>query len=306
MESALSLALRSLTGTGGEDYDPARAAALLGEAAGAGDAEAAGLMATIAAMGVGGPQSWDKSLGWLERSAELGSEGARAQLSLMARDGGRIDIPALIASPPKRSLSDAPRIRVIEGFATEAECDWVMTRAQGRMGPAKVLDQQTGKEKTHPDRTNKAIELDVAAMDVAIQLLRARIAAATNLPLPVFEPAQIMHYSVGEEFRPHFDFLTDDAAGWAAQLARFGQRIATFLIFLNDDYDGGETEVPEAGIRHRGRKGDALFWANVDTANAPDPMTFHAGRPPTRGEKWILSQWIRDRTPGPAPERRAF
>ena len=125
-------------------------------------------------------------------------------------------------------------------------------------------------------------------MDVVIQMLRARIAAATNLPLPVFEPAQIMHYSVGEEFRPHFDFLTEHV-GRAAQMRRFGQRIATFLIYLNDDFEGGETEFPRTGISHRGRKGDALFWANVDPPAAPDPLTFHAGQPPTSGEKWILS-----------------
>ena len=92
-------------------------------------------------------------------------------------------------------------------------------------------------------------------MDVVLQMLRARIAAATNLPVPVFEPPQIMHYSVGEEFRPHFDFLTDDEAGWAAQMRRFGQRIATFLLFLNEDFEGGETEFPSAGISHRGAQG---------------------------------------------------
>ena len=304
-EAQLRLGTRLLSGEGVE-ADAAEGAELIMRAASQGQAEAAALLAVIEAMGAGRPQSWEKALAWLRRAAELGSAGARAQLDLLAGDGGDIDIAALILSPPKRSLADAPRIRVIEGFATPAECDWLMARAHGRMGPAKVLDQQTGKEATHPDRTNKAIELNIAAMDVVIQVLRARIAAATNLPLPVFEPAQVMHYSVGEEFRPHFDFLTEDAEGWAAQLARFGQRIATFLIFLNEDYDGGETDFPKAGIRHRGRKGDALFWANVDTANAPDPMTLHAGRPPTRGEKWILSQWIRDRTPGPAPQRRVF
>jgi hypothetical protein len=115
--------------------------------------------------------------------------------------------------------------------------------------------------------------------------------------VPVFEPVQVMHYSVGEEFRPHFDFLTEDNEGWAAQMRRFGQRIATFLVFLNEDFEGGETEFPRAGISHRGGKGDALFWANVDPSGGPDRLTFHAGKPPTKGEKWILSQWIRDRSP---------
>jgi hypothetical protein len=285
-----------LTGDG-VALDPRQAAGLLAAAAGEGEADAAALLATVEAMGIAGPQSWERAFDWLRRAAALGSESARAQLALLGREGG---IAALTIAPPKSSLCDAPRIRVIQGFATAEECDWVMARAHGRLGPAMVLDQQTGRETTHPDRSNKAIELGVPAMDVVIQMIRARIAAATNLPLPVFEPAQIMHYSVGEEFRPHYDFLTGDAEGWAAQLERYGQRIATFLLYLNDDFEGGETEFPSIGLSHRGRKGDALFFANVDGAGAPDRKTLHAGRPPSRGQKWILSQWIRNRTPAPA------
>src|SRR6185295_11174608 len=124
-------------------------------------------------------QSWGRAFDWLDRAAALGSESARAQLDLL---GGKGEIEALTTAPPKRSLSDAPRIRVIENFASPEECDWVMARAHGRLGPAMVLDKQTGREKTHPDRSNKAIELDVPAMDVVVQAIRARIAAATNLP----------------------------------------------------------------------------------------------------------------------------
>jgi len=30
----------------------------------------------------------------------------------------------------------------------------------------------------------------------------------------------------------------------------------------------------------------------------PDPLSEHAGLPVTSGEKWLLSQWIRDRPVG--------
>ncbi len=46
-------------------------------------------------------------------------------------------------------------------------------------------------------------------------------------------------------------------------LYRPGQELAnrdasidlTFLVCLNDDYEGGETDFPELGVRHRGTKG---------------------------------------------------
>jgi prolyl 4-hydroxylase len=312
-EAQLALGTRLLTGDG-VPPDTQQGAALVERACQAGNADAANLLATMEAMGAGRPQSWQRAFDWLLLAAERGHEGARAQLLLLNRDPSlageqeddglwkrireRLDLAALTAAPAKRSLCDGPRIRVIEGFASKSECDWAMARARGGLKRAMVLDQQSGRELAHPDRTNRSVTLNLIELDVVLQILRARIGAATNLPVPVFEPAQIMHYSVGEEFRPHFDF--DSEQGYGGQLQRYGQRIATFLLYLNGDFEGGETEFPKIDVRYRGGQGDAIFFANVDRSNAPDPLTLHAGRPPVRGEKWILSQWIRDRTPAPA------
>ncbi|HEX8572527.1 MAG TPA: 2OG-Fe(II) oxygenase [Allosphingosinicella sp.] len=292
-----------------EGGPPGEGAALIEDAFRAGDGEAAAALATLEAMGAGRPQSWDRALDYLEIAAQRGSPSAQAQLMALARSASRdwralregLDIPAVTTPPARRAVSEQPRIRVIEGFATAGECDWVMSVAKDRLQPARVWDPVTGEGRADPNRTNRALELGLADMDVVLQLLRARISAASNLPLPVFEPAQVMQYRPGEEFRPHFDFLDPKQPGHGPELARFGQRIATFILYLNDDYEGGETEFPDAGFSHRGRKGDALLFANVDSARAPDPLTRHAGRPPIGGEKWIFSQWIRDRSPGPPP-----
>ena len=100
-----------------------------------------------------------------------------------------------------------------------------------------------------------------------------------------------------QHFAPHFDFLDEQSPALAADIAARGQRIVTFLLYLNDDYAGGETAFPALGLHHRGRCGDALMFANVDLAQRPDPQTLHAGLPPQRGQKWVLSQWIRNRAP---------
>lgn len=303
-EARLALGVRLLAGEG----EAAEGAALIEDECAAGSADAAALLATLEAMGAARPQSWERALDYLELAARRGSPSARAQLVLLARRGAEedwkrlrdgVDIAALTAPPPRKPVSETPRIRVIEGFASPAECDWVIALAQGRLNPAWVWDPLTGENRPDPSRTNRGLDLGPAEMDLVAQVLRARISAASNLPLPVFEPAQIMHYSVGQEFRPHHDFLDPRRPGDQAQIARLGQRIATFLLYLNDDYEGGETAFLKTGFRYRGRKGDALLFANVDSARAPDPLTTHAGLPPTRGEKWILSQWIRDRSPGP-------
>jgi hypothetical protein len=161
-----------------------------------------------------------------------------------------------------------------------------------------VWDELSGRGIVDPYRSSSAVELRLTEMDVVLAVLRARISAATGLPEAIFEVPQVIHYTVGQEFKPHHDYLDPQKEGVAADIAHRGQRIGTFLIYLNADFDGGETAFPRARFSYRGRAGDALFFANVLPDGRPDPLTIHAGRPPTRGEKWVFSQWIRDRVPG--------
>lgn len=258
------------------------------------------MLATLEAVGAGRRQDWDRAFACLALAAERGSEHARAQLRLLAGPDGPIDLHRLLRVPERTALSQRPRLRVFQGFASAPECQWVVARLRPKLAPAMVWDEHSGAGKVDPVRSSSAVELRLTETDVAIELLRARISVATGLPEPIFEIPQVMHYAVGQEFRPHHDFLDPDEKGHAADLARRGQRIGTFLIYLNDDFEGGETVFPRAGLSYRGRAGDALFFANVTPDGRPDPLTVHAGLPPTSGEKWIFSQWIRDRVPAAA------
>lgn len=269
-----------------------RGAAWVEAAAARRHAEATCLLATLEAVGAGRPQDWDRAFDGLRRAADLGSERAESQLRLFAGRG----IAELLQIPKRRILSEQPRLCDFEAFASPAECEWVTSRFRSRLSRARVWDEASGLHKEDPGRTASAMELWPTEMDVAIEVLVARIAAATGLPKAIFEVPQVIHYSVGEEFRPHHDYF--DPETLAAEIARGGQRIGTFLIYLNEDFDGGETEFANAGFAYRGREGDGLFFANVLPDGRPDPLTVHAGRPPSRGEKWIFSQWIRDRPPG--------
>jgi hypothetical protein len=69
----------------------------------------------------------------------------------------------------------------------------------------------------------------------------------------------------------------------------------TFLVYLNEEYEGGETDFPKLGIRHKGRRGQGLYFVNAYTDMQPDRRMLHAGRAPRRGEKWLVSQFIRSR-----------
>jgi hypothetical protein len=296
--------------------DVQQAAALLETASSQGHADASERCALLDALGAARPPDWNRSFDFLALAAQQGSRSAQEQILLLAdnladpivpddttADGWlarRQSIPLEQRLQPgeKLSLSDTPRIRVIKQFATPAECRWIVSAARPRLSPATVFDKATGKQTHDSTRDNSFFALRIGEMSVFSEVIRNRISAATRLPVPLFEPSQVLHYSVGQRFKPHHDFLEPANPAYRDDLARFGQRIATFLIYLNDGYQGGETSFPVIGLNYRAEEGDALFFANVTRDGAPDPKTLHAGLPPTSGEKWVFSQWIRDRFPG--------
>lgn len=291
---------------GGRD-EVLRGGALIDAAADRNDPAALERRALLEAVGFARPQSWARALDSLEQAAERGSAAAADQLRILARAGedrqdwkvlrSAVSIERLVRPPQRRSISETPKLRAFDAFATEGECLWLMNAARDRLQPATVVTP-SGSQTIEAARTNRVVAFQWADMDVVIEVMRARISAATGLPLPLFEASQVLHYAPGQQFSAHHDYFDPQNPGHAEQLKR-GQRIATFLLYLNEGYAGGDTDFPRAELSFRGKAGDALFIINVDQSGRPDPLTLHAGTPPQSGEKWIFSQWIRDRAPPP-------
>ena len=305
IDAQTHLGAQLLTGKGAP-FSPHEGIRTLMRASDHGGAEAAAILATLTGMGAGLPQNWSEALDLLTLAATRGSERARGQLRVLAGESDpgaddwsalarRIDIEAWTTPPLKSAICEAPRIRMLEGFINPQTCDWLIGIGHGRVAPALVYDPDTGAPLMADARDNTALEFSIVDLDLVAVLVRARISAAVNVPVGAFEPPQIMHYDVGQKFEPHYDFLDAAEPAYARDVASRGQRIITFLIYLNDSYEGGATAFPKAGLNVKGKPGDAVMFANVDLAGEPDRMTLHAGTPPTSGEKWLFSQWIRDR-----------
>jgi prolyl 4-hydroxylase len=269
----------------------------------AGVAEASRLLASLAGAGVGVPQSWSVALEHLAEAARRGSASARGQLEALGSIENEIvedhwgalaasvRIADWMAPCEKRVLNVAPRVVAIAGFLPIPAGNWLIGLAKGRTEPARVYAPDGGAAIEDDARSNSAFEFGWLNCDVVVLLTRARIAATIGVPVGALENSQVLHYATGQRFTRHVDYLDPTLP----DVAERGQRIVTFLIYLNGDFDGGETDFPRLGVRYKGGPGDALYFANLDPAGPPDPRTLHAGLPPTRGEKWLFSQWVRNR-----------
>jgi prolyl 4-hydroxylase len=301
---AMSLLGGQLLSGRGAAPDPVAGIRLIMAAAERGGGYACAMAAMLLASGIGGAD-WPRALDYLQRSAELGFPDAQAQLPLLAGRQGRdwkalrraVNLDAWRTAPKAQVLSPAPSIQAFREALPPAVCDWLIGRARERLAPAQVYDPTTGGPMRDASRRNSAAEFALVDTDVVMLAVRERLAAACGLPVSGMQGPQVLHYAVGERFAPHYDFLDPQLEGPTRDIALRGQRVATCLVYLNDGLDGGETDFPELGLRHRGGRGDALVFRNVDPEGRPDRRTLHAGLAPAAGEKWVLSQWVRDRPP---------
>jgi hypothetical protein len=194
------------------------------------------------------------------------------------------------------TLSESPLVRHFPDFASAEVCEWLIEKSRGRLVRAPVYSQTTRKERISETRTNTWAMFNILESDLVSVLVQVGMCANAGVPFRQLEPLAVLHYAVGEQITEHFDFVDPaQTPNYDQELAENGQRIVTFLVYLNDDYAGGRTEMTELGISHKGQKGEGLFFVNAHPNGDPDRRTVHAGRPPTQGEKWVVSQFMRSR-----------
>lgn len=260
-------------------------------AADARNAEAVALLAVLVADGIGCAQNWERGLDHLRRAADMGFAPAQEQVRLLAER----DFAEWLTPPQASQVFEQPRMLTVRGLMTEPECKRFIDLARPKLRRAGVYDHATGGEVIDDERSNTRAELWRSDLDMLALLLQARMSALLGLSSRCFEMTNVLHYRPGQEFKQHVDFLHTNEPGMAADIQRYGQRVATVLVYLNEDYEGGETHFPRLDWAFKGNAGDALIFFNVNAQGEPEPFSLHAGLPPARGEKWLLSQWVRSR-----------
>ena len=105
----------------------------------------------------------------------------------------------------------------------------------------------------------------------------------------------MVQYKPGQLYEAHWDACDpkkDERCN--LDVLKGGLRFATFIIYLNDNIEGGETEFPLINKKIKPEKGKGILFFNLekDLLNRRE-LSKHAGLPPTRGEKWMCNKWIR-------------
>lgn len=192
-------------------------------------------------------------------------------------------------------VSWKPRVFYLWNILTPFECDYLMERAKDELKRSTVVDEASGTDTESAVRTSQGMFIPKTEPHPVLQFIQRKLSRVSYIPLEHAEDMQVLKYEVGEEYEPHFDYF-DPATTHHNVLERGGQRVATLLMFLNNVPKGGETIFPEVGIKIPPRQGNGVLFFNLTPDHQMDRLSRHGGAPVLEGEKWVATQWLRERT----------
>ena len=275
-------ALAEMTWRGGlVEQDPRRARTLYEQAAARGLGKAALVVTNLLASGVAGKQDWGQAMSRLR--AEAGTFPARRR-ALELVEAMDLDAEGNPRSAYKgEQLSSDPEVSIFKHLFTEAECEYLMQATGDQFEPSMVYNSQRRLVRDEI-RTSDGATVHWLIEDPAIVALNRRIAAISHSHYEDGEALALLRYSPGQEYRPHFDFVNGAT----------NRRLQTALVYLHDDYEGGETQFVRTGLAVKGDAGDVILFRNEGADGGPNPLSEHAGLPVTKGQKFLATRWIRE------------
>jgi prolyl 4-hydroxylase len=207
-----------------------------------------------------------------------------AELLPMFRDIDSVYLPLAA-----KLNTDKVHFYIVEDFLSAQECDELVRR---------IRAQNQASTTTNPDepdkyfRTSKTSNLS-EDNDPFVKEINRRVADYLGFEPERSEGMQGQYYQVGEQFKAHTDYFepnTDEFRKFAGQQ---GQRTWTFMIYLNDVEEGGQTEFTRLGVAVSPKKGTAVVWNSLRADGSVNPDTEHWAKPVVKGEKFIITKWFR-------------
>lgn len=186
------------------------------------------------------------------------------------------------------TISDDPLIRLYKNFLTEDEINHLINNSKDNLTRSKVLVKADEKINEHRTSSTSFIKEDSIT-----KRIKKRVCKLLGCKFLQIENLQVVNYKKNQKYSPHFDFFIEKDNDES-------QRKHTLLIYLNtlNEEDGGSTSFPKLNIKIQPKKGDALYFDNLDQNGNGNPLTLHGGDPIINDtEKWACNIWVRDKEP---------
>lgn len=209
-----------------------------------------------------------------------------------------------------------PRLLVADDFFSEEECAHAISAFSPQLERSSItktnFEKQHGVGQIRNSQTAHDKGKVLERKDPIIRSMLERMHQHVFIPMPYGEAVQVAKYEPGQYYELHKD--SDTKVG----------RYATFIVYLSDTEEGGETVFPgvkrsslaKSGLQtpswHEQKQppmqqycdsgevvkvapkmGRAVLFFNHFPDLQEDHYALHGSCPVTKGVKWIFQRWIR-------------
>ena len=183
--------------------------------------------------------------------------------------------------------------KVYENIITQEEVEYIFAQSKDKFVTSTVIkESDSGLDKNRKSETFWLPKTDPVGKNI-IQ----RICNIEGHPLENAEDLQVVKYTPNGYYNAHHDTCCHDDKPSLEFLKRGGHRIRTMLIYLNEDFDEGETHFPKLNQKIKAPKYGGIMFHPLDKSGTKcHPKALHAGLPVKSGEKYIANVWIRQST----------
>ena len=182
-----------------------------------------------------------------------------------------------------------PTIFMVSNLFSPEECERALIEIEDNAAWRKGAVLEKGSEEAHPGRTN---HISGYGYHGWADTFRARACAVTRMEKFQAEGLQLVKYNEGEFYDGHMDAFNPESNDPFFKQA--GNRILTGLLYLNDDFEGGNTTFKHVGKSIKPKQGTAIFFENTNPSQAfPNPHSLHSADVVTSGEKIAANIWFR-------------
>lgn len=175
---------------------------------------------------------------------------------------------------------EEPLVVVLANVLSHEECDELILHSRERLQRSKIV----GDRAVDQIRTSSGVFCEE---NETITRIEKRLSQIMNIPIEHGDGLQVLQYTPGQEYQPHYDFFAETSRASA------NNRISTLVMYLNDVEEGGETSFPKLNLSVYPNKGMAVYFEYFYSNQALNEFTLHAGTPVIQGEKWVATMWMR-------------
>jgi prolyl 4-hydroxylase len=236
-----------------------------------------------------------RGFGYSDDAIATGIEIARPLGSMLER--GRMELPPLIRRAPPgltRVGGTSLELYTLDEFLKPKDCKRLIALISHHLTPSTVAHDYGDKNV----RISQTAFLSFTHSPLAAEI-DAKICRTLGIRAEYSEGIQAQRYEVGGHFKPHCDYFSPDADPHRSACSVRGNRTWTFMVYLDEEMEGGATRFTEVDCMIQPRTGMAVLWNSLHADGSPNPATRHCGEPVTRGHKTIITKWFRVRGDGP-------